>query len=455
MRRGKKTLVFILILANFASWVVFSGRVALPLMGPREGFQLGLDLRGGTHMVLEADFSKLEPGASQEEAMQGVMSIIEGRVDKYGVAEPVIQRQPGGKRIIVELPGVKDIDEAVRLIGQTAQLDFRETVPDDNGNPLRDEEGNLQWKPAVDIGPDGEEIVLTGAHLKRNTQVVFQPTTNEPQVSFEWDKVGAELFENITRRNVGKPLGIFLDDRLISFPTVRAVIKEKGIIEGLTIAEASLLSIQLNAGALPIPLSIVQQQDVDAVLGQDSLQRSLVAGVTGLIMVLAFMLVYYRLPGLVSCLALIVYGLLLLAVFKLWPVTLTLAGVAAFIISVGMAVDANILISERTKEELRGGRTVLAAMEVGFSRAWNAIRDSNIATLITCAILYWFGSQFGASAVKGFALTLALGVSLSMFSAITVSRTFLRLFLSTGLARRGEFFVGAEESSAFRGGEHA
>ncbi len=454
MRRGKKTLVFILIMAIFSSWVVFSGRVDLPLMDPREGFQLGLDLRGGTHMVLEADFSKLEPGANQEEAMQGVESIIRGRVDKYGVAEPVIQRQ-GDKRIIVELPGVKNIDEAVRLIGQTAQLDFRETVPDDNGNPLRDEQGNLQWKLAVDIGPDGEEIVLTGAHLKRNTQVIFEPTTNEPQVSFEWDKVGAELFENITRRNVGKPLGIFLDDRLISSPTVRAVIKEKGIIEGISIMEARLLSIQLNAGALPIPLSIVQQQDVDAVLGQDSLQRSLVAGVTGLILVLVFMMVYYRLPGFISSLALIVYGLLLLAVFKLWPVTLTLAGVAAFIISVGMAVDANILISERTKEELRGGRTVLAAMEVGFSRAWNAIRDSNIATLITCAILYWFGSQFGASAVKGFALTLALGVSLSMFSAITVSRTLLRLFLSTGLARRKELFVGAEESSAFRGGEHA
>jgi preprotein translocase subunit SecD len=172
-------------------------------------------------------------------------------------------------------------------------------------------------------------------------------------------------------------------------------------------------------------------------------------------MVLVFMIVYYRLPGFISCLALIVYGVLLLAVFKLWPVTLTLAGVAAFIISIGMAVDANILISERMKEELRGGRTVLAAMEAGFNRAWNAIRDSNIATLITCAILWWFGDQFGASAVKGFAFTLALGVSLSMFSAITVSRTFLRFFLSTGLARKAVLFVGATESSAVKEGGHA
>ncbi|MBM2831162.1 MAG: secD [Dehalococcoidia bacterium] len=446
MRRGKKTLLFILVLVVLGLWVVLDNEVSIPLLGKRQGFQLGLDLRGGTHLVLDADFSGLEPGASREEAMDGVVSIIEGRVDKYGVTEPVIQRQPGGERIIVELPGVKNIDEAVKLIGQTAQLEFREAVLDANGEPARDSEGNIQWKPAKDVGLEGKEITLTGAFLKRNTQVVLDPTTSQPHVAFEWNSEGAELFEKITKRNIEKPLGIFLDDRLISAPTVRSVIKEKGIIEGLGVEEARLLSVQLNAGALPVPLSIVEQQDVDAVLGQDSLQKSMVAGITGLIMVLLFMTVYYRLPGFVSCLALLVYGVLVLAVFKLVPVTLTLAGVAAFIISIGMAVDANVLISERMKEELRGGKTVLAAMESGFNRAWSAIRDSNMASLITCAILWWFGNQFGASAVKGFALTLALGVALSMFSAITVSRSLLRLFLGSGLAKNESLFLGAGES---------
>ena len=415
-------LLFILALFGFALWAV------VPLDSERlgrHGLTLGLDLKGGSHLVYEADLSKKDPSQTDDHAMEGVKQKIERRVNAYGVTEPIIQRQ-GGNRILVQLPGVKDIDEAIKLIGQTAELDFREQKLDENGKPVFDDEGNPEWVIAMAEGSDGQQRELAGKYLKPNATVVLAPQTNEPQVAVEWDEEGALLFTQITQRNLGKPLGIFLDNQLISWPIVKAVISNTGIIEGLTLNEGETLAIQLNSGSLDVPLKVIQEQDVDASLGADSIRRSILAGEIGLALLALFMLIYYRLLGFVACCALGIYGVLLLAIFKLIPVTLTLPGIAAFILSVGMAVDANVLIFERLKEELRSGRTLGAAVEAGFDRAWTAIRDSNVTTFIACIILYWFGGVLGAFMVRGFALTLFIGVALSMFSAIVITRTFLR-----------------------------
>ena len=394
----------------------------------RKGMTLGLDLQGGTDIVLEADLSR-QPVGEEQRALEGVRQIIEKRINAFGVSEPVIQIQ-GNSRLSVQLPGVRDVQEAKALIGKTAQLDFREQVLDPTGAPARDANGQVIWKKATAQNKDGVEKELTGAFFQPNATVIFAPGTNQPQVSFSLTDEGAVLFETITTRLVQKPLGIFLDGVLISAPTVQAVLRNGGVITGMELREAQTLAIQLNAGALPVPIKIIKEQDVDATLGADSVRKSIVAGEIGLAVVFLFMLLHYRLPGLLAGTALLNYAIYVLAIFKLIPVTLTLAGIAAFILSVGMAVDANILIFERMKEELRAGRTLASAIEAGFERAWPSIRDSNVSTFITCAILYWFGNNFGASLVMGFALTLAIGVAVSMFSAITVTRTFLRLFVS-------------------------
>ena len=270
--------------------------------------------------------------------------------------------------------------------------------------------------------------VLTGKYLQ-DAQVILDPQTNEPEVQIVWDDEGALLFEQVTKRNLQKRLAIFLDDELIQAPTVQSVIKEQGVITGLTLDEASLLAIQLKSGALDVPLEIIQEKDVDATLGSDSIQKSLIAGAIGLALVVLFMMLYYRVSGVVAVIALFIYGVILVAIFKLVPITLTLPGVAALILSIGMAVDANVLIFERMKEELRAGRTIGAAVETGFSRAWPAIRDSNITTFIACIVLWWFGGTLGAFMVRFFAITLFIGVALSMFSAIVVTRTLLRIVI--------------------------
>lgn len=396
----------------------------------RQGMRLGLDLQGGTNLVYEADLSQA-PQGRESEALDGAMRNIERRINAYGVAEPVIQTV-GSNRISLQLPGVKDIEEAKSLIGKTALLDFREPMPNDTGE--------LNWVKAAATGSDGQEKALTGAYFKPNAQVIFEPQTSKPQVSFELNDEGAKLFEQITTRLQGQPLGIFLDNELISAPTVKAVIKDRGIIEGLTIDEARTLSIQLNSGALPVPINIVKEQSVDATLGADSVRKSVLAGEIGLAIVVLFMILYYRFPGLLAGVALLIYTMVVLSIFKLVPVTLTLAGIAAFILSVGMAVDANILIFERMKEEVRMGRTLRAAVETGFARAWPSIRDSNISTFITCIILYWFGANFGASLVMGFAVTLFIGVAFSMFTAIVITRTFLHFFVGTALAQSSWIF---------------
>ena len=396
----------------------------------RPSFKLGLDLVGGTSLLLQADMSKVAP-ADQANALSGVIDVIQRRINAYGVSEPIIQAQ-GQDRVIVELPGVKNVEQAISLIGKTAQMDFREQVTDKNGNTT--------WVVAQATGSDGKQHELTGQYFKR-ADVGFDQTTGAPKILFQFNDEGAKLFEQITKRDLYKPLGIFLDGQAISTPTIQGVISSQGEITGkFTLQEAKDLAIQMNAGALPVPVKVIAQSDVDATLGSDSVQKSIIAGEIGLAIVVLFMVIYYRLPGVVASAALLVYSALALAEFKLIPVTLTLAGIAGFILSVGMAVDANILIFERMREELRAGKTLGAAIDAGFDRAWSSIRDSNISTLITCAILYWFGSSFGTSIVMGFAFTLGLGVITSMFSAITVTRTFLRMLVRTGIATSSWLF---------------
>lgn len=443
-RRDKITLLGILILTVFALLALAWRPLEKSLH--RERFQLGLDLRGGAHLVYEADLSQAE---NPEEAMKGVINVIERRINAYGVSEPVIQKI-GENRLLVQLPGIEKIEEAKKLIGQTALINFKELKPDENGDLKFDSEGRLVRVkkgegdyiaiPAT-AKINGEEKELTSKYFKGNTMVVLNQMTNQPEIAFEWNEEGAKLFEQITKRLLHKPLGIFLGDEPISAPTVQAVIRDRGVITGLDLDRARWLSSLLNAGRIPVPLHTIEEHDVSPTLGADFIKRGLIAGIIGLALIILFMILYYRLPGLMAGFALLIYTALVLAAFKLIPVTLTLAGIAGFILSVGMAVDANVLIFERMKEELRMGRTVRAAVETGFDRAWPAIRDSNVSTFIACGILYWMGSSLATPPVMGFAVTLFIGVAISMFTAIVVTRTFLRVLGTTGAVRRLSLFI--------------
>lgn len=380
----------------------------------------GLDLQGGAHLVFELDTSSLQ-NQDIKTAADSVINVIDRRINALGVTEPVIQSAKIGDKesVIVELPGVTDIKEATSLIGKTAQLVFQEE------NPIASED-----TPSSDYFINTE---LTGAHLRR-ADVQFDQTTGEPQVSIQFNSEGSKLFAEITQRNLQKPVAIKLDEEIISAPTVQTVIDDgQAVITGeFTIEEAKKLAIELNAGALPVPITLVEERTIGATLGSDSIQKSLVAGLIGLLLIAFFMISYYKVPGILATFALIIYTLVVLALFKLIPVTLTLAGIAGFILSIGMAVDANILIFERTKEELANGKTTGLAIEEGFRRAWPSIRDSNFSSLITCLILYLFTTGL----VRGFAITLAFGIIISMFTAITVTRTFLRLAIGTFLEKR-------------------
>jgi preprotein translocase subunit SecD len=407
-----------------------------PLFG-REGMQLGLDLQGGAHIVYKADLSSVESG-NEAEVMDGVAAVILNRINPLGVTEPNIQKQ-GEDRIVVELPGLSVTDKQKERLGRTALLEFRERFVD--------EEGNEEWIPATGT-INGEEKVLTSSYFKENTYVASD-NLGRIQLHFEWNEEGSQLSEEITRRLLGQPLGIFEGDEPLLgedgrpiAPTVQDVITDAGVITGLSLQEATDLSKQLNAGRLPVPLEIIYEQTVSPLLGANFVDLSIKAGLIGIILVMLFMIVYYRLPGAMACIALAFYGAVVLAIFKLMPVTLTLAGIGGFVLSIGMAVDANVLIFERMKEEFQTGRTLGAAIEVGFSRAWTAIRDSNVTTFIVCIILFWVGSSVAAGApVKGFAWTLGIGVAVSMFTAIVVTRTLLRLFVGSRLARRIPLFT--------------
>ncbi len=437
----KNRIPFIIIIIIFALAILVTVPLDKGVLG-KKGMRLGLDLQGGTHLVYRADFSSLEPG-TEAEALAGAIAVIEKRVNVLGVTEPVIQ-QLGEDRIVVELAGISEIEKAKNIIGQTALLEFGELIEEGEEAKWVDELG--EWKPAT-AEINGEELELSSRYFKENTYV-SQDNFGQVVLAFEWNEIGSQMFEGITTRLLHQQLGIFLgdeplrgDDGIPIAPVIQSVISDKGIIEGLSLGEATELSKLLNAGRIPVPLTPIYEQTVSPVLGSDFVDMSLRAGIIGLILILIFMMVYYRLPGALASAALLFYAFSVLAIFKVVPVTLTLAGIGGFILSVGMAVDANILIFERMKEELRLGRTLGAAIESGFKRAWPAIRDSNITTFIVCAILYWLGSSIIASApVMGFAVTLAIGVAVSMFSAVIVTRTFLRILAGTRLAQKTSLF---------------
>lgn len=377
----------------------------------------GLDLQGGVEVLLEADMSQLEL-ADKKNAIESAREVISRRVDLYGVSEPVIKTIVSGDsyRISVALPGVNNTKEALDLIGSTAQLDFREAPPGTEAASI------LSYLPTG----------LTGKDLKK-AAAIFDPQTSKPAVSMQFTKEGGEKFALITERNIGKQLAIFLDGYPISAPTVSSRIDGgDSIINGqFTLEEAKNLAVTLNAGALPVPIKIIKQSTVDPTLGKESVAASLKAGGVGLATVALFMIMNYGSLGVVSVIGLIIYGLLTLTLYKLIPITITSPGLAGFILSIGMAVDSNILIFERMKEELRKGRQWHEAMELGFGRAWDSIKDANIATLITTFILFnpldWtFLNSSGM--VRGFALTLFLGVVLSLFTGIFVTRNLLRVF---------------------------
>ncbi|MCX6816876.1 MAG: protein translocase subunit SecD [Candidatus Beckwithbacteria bacterium] len=382
----------------------------------------GLDLQGGTHLILQTDMSGLDK-KDRSDALESVKQVIARRVDLYGVSEPVLQTstQEESYRLIVELPGIKDINQAIGLIGQTAQLDFREDQTSTPGAT------SLIFQPAG----------LTGKDLKKASVTFGQSggTSGQPVVSLEFTEVGGKKFADITTRNVQKPLAIFLDDQLITAPTVNEpILNGQAIISSssFTPKTAADLAIQLNAGALPVPIKIVEQENISATLGADSVAKSLVAGAVGLGLVMFFMILLYGFNGFLADVALAIYGLITLAIYKLVPVTLTLPGIAGFILTIGMAVDSNILIFERLKEELRDGRPYSVALELAFGRAWDSIKDANTATIITSLVLinpFNFTFLNVSGMVRGFALTLLIGVLISLFTGIIVTRTFMRLFL--------------------------
>lgn len=521
---------------QFASSVKSKLKIPLPEITGKP-FLLGLDLQGGTHLVYEADVTAL-PESQRGDAVEGVKDVLDRRVNAFGVSEPVIQSSRSGDRwnVIVELAGVRDVNQAIQMIGETPQLDFRiqatSTVPsltdeekkelldfnesakkladsalnkalaknanfDDLAKELSQEPGAvdtlgklgfqkkgifvpefekacfdditigeikkeltetafgyhiikkleekgegdarevncqhilIRTKNESDIHPVQEWIPtqLSGEHLKR-TQVIFDPNSGTPQVSLEFNEEGQEIFKNLTTENVGRIIGIFLDGNLISAPRVNEpILAGNAVISGsFGVQEAKLLSQRLNAGALKVPIKLVSQQTIGPTLGKASIEKSVNAAILGLIIVCIFMVLFYRIPGIIADISLLTYGFILLALFKIIPVTLTLAGISGFILSIGMAVDANILVFERFKEELRRKKSIDVALDEAFRRAWPSIRDGNYSTILTCVILMWFST----SVVKGFAITLIIGILVSIFTAMFVTKVFLKIIIKKG-----------------------
>ncbi len=387
-------------------------------------FRLGLDLSGGSHLIYKADVSAVRPNEVGS-SMDALRDVIERRINLFGVSEPIVQVQHaglisgGGEQLIVDLPGITDIKKAVEMIGQTPLLEFKIEAP--KGSPQNatvDKDGKIN----LDIGSQFIKTELTGKYLER-ASLEFDQNTREPQVSLQFNDVGTKLFAQITKANVGKMVAIYLDGAPVSTPVVREEIPNgQAVISGnFTPNEAKLLVGRLNSGALPVPITLVSTQTIGATLGESAINAGVKAAFLGFLLIALFLVLWYRLPGLIAVLALFFYTAILLAIFKLLPVTLTAAGIGGFIISLGMAVDANVLIFERMKEEIRNGSNIHDGMHAGFKRAWASVRDSNTSSIITSIILFWLGTPL----IKGFALTFGLGVLVSMFSAITVSRIFL------------------------------
>ncbi len=389
-------------------------------------FKKGLDLEGGTSITLKANMDGIS-ASKRDSALDSAKAVIERRVNFFGVSEPIVQTSKANNdyRIIVEIPGVTDTSQAIQLIGKTAKLTFWEEGASTSAALNASSSASLPIGAVQFLGSNPKQTNLTGSDLQ-DASVVFDQSSGKPEVQLIFTSDGAKKFADITQRNIGKILAIVLDNQIVEAPRVsQAIYGGNAVITGdFTTEQAQTLQIQLNAGALPVSLSVLQQQAIGATLGQSSLAKSLLAGTLGFFIIVVFMIVLYGRLGVVASFALAIYTLLVLSLFRLIPVTLTLAGIAGFILSIGIAVDANILIFERMKEELRKGRQQGMAIDLGFSRAWPSIRDSNISSLITSSILYYFGTGI----VRGFAFTLALGVLVSMFSAIVVTRTFLRVF---------------------------
>ncbi|BAY65839.1 protein-export membrane protein SecD [Calothrix brevissima NIES-22] len=454
-QRSLLALIVVLIIAAFA--VIFT--IPIPL---------GLDLRGGSQLTIQVK-PTAEIKQITEKELEGVKKVVEGRINGLGVSEPVIQTV-GTDKILVQLPGVNDPEQAEKILGGTAQLEFRKQKPSTETQLFAFRASRFELKKKQDelrTSKDAAAIAKNQEELQKNNQAIadlFESTDppligkylenayGEPtqqgsnwNVAIRFKPKGGELFAELTKSlaGTGRAIGIFLDNELISSPSVGPEFAATGITGGsavitgtFTAQEANNLGVQLRGGALPVPVEIAERRTVGATLGKDSVQSSIYAGVGGLSLVLIFMVVYYRLPGLIADIALIIYSLLTWASFALLGVTLTLPGIAGFILSIGMAVDANVLIFERTREELRAGKSLYRSVESGFYRAFSSILDSNVTTWIACAALFWLGSGL----VKGFALTLALGVAVSMFSAITCSRTLLFLAISIPSLRKTELY---------------
>jgi len=385
----------------------------------------GLDIQGGMQVTLKTDMKDISP-ENRQKALDSAREIIQRRVDLYGVNEPIVQSAQSGEeyRIIVELAGVSDANQALQLIGRTAQLDFRL----ESASPSA-----TATTSAIAYFDSFIKTGLTGKELK-NAAVQFDQQNGQPNVFIQFDDQGSQLFASITQQHVGRVLAIFLDDFPLMLPVIQTpILNGQGTISGnFTLDQAKELSIQLNAGALPVPIEVIQQQTIGASLGQQSVYQSIQAGLIGIVLVILFMIMNYQFKGFLASLALIIYALLTICVYKLFGVTLTLPGIAGLILSVGMAVDSNILIFERMKEEVRAGKSFDISLELGFSRAWNSIKDANLMTIFIALILInpldlSFLNQSGL--VKGFGLTLFIGVILSLFTSMVVSRTFMRLFL--------------------------
>ena len=431
----RRLIALIVLLAGVGiGWFVYVSQV-----NAWQPFKLGLDLSGGTQLVYGVDTSKLEK-TQINDALGALQAIIEKRVNAFGVGEPIVQTQQGGTlgagdhRLIVELPGVTDVNKAIAAIGKTPLLEFKLVKPDYNGK-ITDDNGNPVAEAYHDTGLTG--AYLTGAQLQFGNG--SSGVSQEAVVVVNFNSQGAKLFADITSANVGRQLAIFLDGQVISVPVIQEKITDgTAVVSGnFTPQGAKELASNLNLGALPVPIKLISTETIGATLGDQALHAGVYAGLAGFLALALFMILWYRLPGIISVVALVMYIVIMLALFKLIPVVLTAAGIAAFILSVGLAVDANILIAERMKEELNKGSNTDEAIREGFSRAWLAIRDSNVAHIIASIILFWLGT----SIIKGFALVFGCVVFVSLLSAITISRTFL-LALGLDMSKPiGRFFM--------------
>ncbi len=424
MRRNPGLFLTIIILVAIAA-VIF---VYPKWLGARyQPWRLGLDLVGGSHLVYQIDLSQVA-ATDQDSVINGLRDVIERRVNLFGVSEPQIftARSGGNAQLVVELAGVTNISDAIKEIGSTPLLYFAQIETPTPGEKVAPMPPDIA--AACNVPASSTLVVtnLTGRYVT-GAQLEFDQTTRAPRVSITFNDEGAKIFENLTGANIQRPLPVFIDNQLMTCPVVQQQISGgHAVITGsFTVDEAQKLVERFNAGALPAPITLINQQTISPSLGADSLRKVIIAGIIGTVLIIIFMLMYYRKLGIYAALALLIYIALTLGVFKLIPITLSLAGFAGFILTIGMAVDANILTFERIKEELKHGLSKTSAMEEGFRRAWPSIRDSNMSTIITAIILYEFTSSF----VRGFALTLLIGVLVSLFSAITTTRLFLRVFI--------------------------